>query len=45
MRRIPLSTGCRLISGKAVEHESALARGFVALTNFLDAGARLLRSP
>lgn len=50
MRRIPLSrrshiTGFRPISGKAVEHESALERDFVTLTSFLDAGATITSQP
>jgi TnsA endonuclease-like protein len=50
VRRIPLSrrshiTGFRPISGKAVEHESALERDFVTLTSFLDAGAKITSQP
>ena len=50
MRRIPLSrrshiTGFRPISGKAVEHESALERDFVTLTSFLDASAMITSQP
>jgi len=50
VRRIPLSrrshiTGFRPISGKAVEHESALERDFVTLTSFLDASAMITSQP
>jgi hypothetical protein len=50
VRRTPLSrrshiTGFRPISGKAVEHESALERDFVTLTSFLDAGATITSQP
>ena len=50
MRRIPLSrrthiTGFQPVQHKAVEHESALERDFVLLTQFRDPGAELVSQP
>ncbi|TEE93995.1 hypothetical protein IPC1491_29260, partial [Pseudomonas aeruginosa] len=47
MRRIPLSrrshiTGFQPVRHKAVEHESALERDFVLLTQFRDPAAELV---
>ncbi|WP_208535235.1 TnsA endonuclease N-terminal domain-containing protein [Pseudomonas aeruginosa] len=50
MRRIPLSrrshiTGFQPVRHKAVEHESALERDFVLLTQFRDPAAELVSQP
>lgn len=50
MRRIPLSrrshiTGFQPVRQKAVEHESALERDFVLLTQFRDPAAELVSQP